>query len=116
MSLSFFFLAACFTALGMESRKVKDSAITESSALRPTTRGGKARLNYRAGAWYAALNDKSPYIQVNLGQMVNVTGLATQGSTSGQYVTQYRVSYSADGAVWRNYTENGVTKVRLPPL
>lgn len=68
-------------------------------------------MNYNAGAWYAALSDKTPYIQVNLRQRINVTGLATQASTSGQYVTQYRVSYSVDGMVWRNYTENGVTKL-----
>ena len=93
----------------MESRKIPDTAISESSAWSPIHKGGKARLNL-AGAWYAALNDKTPYIQVNLGQRTNITGLATQGY-SGSYVTRYQVSYSLDKSTWRYYRENSAIKV-----
>ena len=52
----------------------------------------------RTGAWSAKTNDKGQWIQVNLGQIREVTKAGIQGRQDhAQWVTKYRVSYSMDG-------------------
>lgn len=52
--------------------------------------------------WCAGGNGISEYLQVDLGKVVTVTGLATQGSPSGtDWVKTYSVSYSNDKRRWK---------------
>ena len=52
------------------------------------------------------------HLQVNLGRLTHITGIATQGAEdSGSYVTEYKVLYSADAIKWEIYMENQQEKV-----
>jgi len=52
-------------------------------------------------AWVSSTTDTSPYVVVNLGVPRTVVAIATQGrGDASQYVTQYTVEYSPDGANW----------------
>ena len=55
------------------------------------------------------------YIQVDLGEMVVLTAVATQGrldQTWAQFIEEYYVGYSSDGQNFRNLTdETGNVKV-----
>ena len=52
----------------------------------------------RKGAWSARRSDKEPWIQINLGKIVEVTKVGSQGrQEAAQWVTKYKVSYSTDG-------------------
>ena len=48
------------------------------------------------------------YFQVDLGEMVNVTGLATQGLNDwfSYYVKTYKLSFSQNGSDWFNYSSS----------
>lgn len=58
--------------------------------------------------------DANPYFQVDLGYADEIKGVATQGQEANYwFVRKFTLSYSLDGSVWFNYTENGLgTKVR----
>ena len=88
---------------------IPDSDITSSTALNSASDASEARLGNNA-AWVPDSTDVMPWIQVNLQQMKNVTGIVTQG-WQGSYVKQYYVSYSEHGRNWRNHTVQGMTKV-----
>ena len=63
----------------------------------------KGRL-YGSGSWCSATLSKSEYLQVDLGKIVTVAGIATQGDpTANNWVTQYTVKYSMDGSTWADY-------------
>lgn len=52
----------------------------------------------RTGAWSVKTNDKGQWIQVDLGKIMEVTKMGMQGrQDNGQWVTEYRMSYSTDG-------------------
>lgn len=53
------------------------------------------------------------FLEVNIGGSLKVvTAVATQGHGSrNEWVKQYTLSYSADGADWFNYTQHGQVKV-----
>jgi len=58
--------------------------------------------------------DPNPYFQVDLGYVDEIKGVATQGQEADYwFVRKFTLSFSLDGSVWFNYTENGLgTKVR----
>ena len=107
----------------METGVVSDGLINASSTLGANHSAHHGRLHFQAGAWSAAINDESQWIQVDLiGSSTTVTGVATQGNndTDSQWVTRYRLRYSDDGVTFRYYKEQGQTrandKVKLSPL
>ena len=52
----------------------------------------------KTGAWSSRKNDKLQWIKVDLGEVERVTKVASQGrSDYAQWVTRYKVSYSAFG-------------------
>jgi hypothetical protein len=100
----------------MESGKILDSAITASSHYDYRLIPANGRLNTNRGycAWTTSIVGKeSAWIQVDLGDIIRVTGVATQGRCGRwpQWVTSYTVSYSTDGEIWEFYKESGSTKV-----
>ena len=105
------------TPLGMESGKILDSAITASTYYNNQLGPANARLNLNRGwcAWTTTdAGEQSGWIQVDLGYIIWVTGVATQGRCVWQqWVTSYKVSYSTDGQNWEFYDESGSTKVSL---
>ena len=72
-------------------------------------------------AKYARLRDKDSWcakrrsnekLSVDLGQIVSISGVATQGSKRGK-TTEYRIYYSYDGGIWYGYPGNINPQVRI---
>jgi len=112
----------CQEPLGMESGEIKPEQITASSVYPdPIVSHGpeQAILNNLpnvdgTGAWSPSPDDVNPYLQVDLGELVQVTGFITQGRpehTPEQYVTEYTVYYSTDGINFIPYTDDTNTPV-----
>ncbi|KAJ7348765.1 hypothetical protein OS493_039188, partial [Desmophyllum pertusum] len=114
---------SCADPLGLGwDNRLPDSAFTASSQLSPG--GGwwalpsNARLyfeddydNKRIGSWCAV--DRSPqWLRIDLGQTKTITGIATQGrDVFVEHVKKYELAFSTDGTNFKNYEENGKSKV-----
>lgn len=89
----------------MENKIILDSQITAS-----TGTASNGRL-YNTGSVWCGTNLSTDYLQVDLGQNVTVSGLATQGDPiASNWVTRYRVKYSQDITTWYDYKENKQNK------
>jgi len=66
-------------------------------------------------AWTASSSDFGQYLIVDLGQVMNVTLIATQGrAAQNEYVKEYRISYGINGLDYQDFKEeDGNTKVSL---
>ena len=67
------------------------------------------RLN-AADGWCANTNGSDEYLQVDLGQLYEVCGVATQGGgpeydAIDAWVTAFELLYSQDGKDWKVYTD-----------
>ncbi|EDO41980.1 predicted protein [Nematostella vectensis] len=95
---------ACSEPLGVESGLIPNKAMRGTSWITIDRNRKNARLNNieGEGAWCPAVVDQTQFFEINLGQMIRVTGVATQG----------RLVYLGVDT-WRNYTEKGVTKVSI---
>ena len=103
----------------MEDGRIKDSQITTSGVTgRTSARGWQARLNrniLQYGAWCANVRRGSSvsrnydqYIQIDLMNLTNITGIATQGREykgATEHVKDYKISYRHDGINWTFYRE-----------
>ncbi|XP_072182247.1 inactive carboxypeptidase-like protein X2 [Diadema setosum] len=90
--------------LGMEDGTITADQISASSCYQFPDCADHARLNHpaeggRRGAWCAADDDPSPWIQVDLLTNFLITGVITQGRYPhySQWVTSYQVLYRPDG-------------------
>ena len=74
---------------------------------------GRLHENRRSGAWCAKTNSVgTEYLQVDLGTVLYVCALATQGyQKEGQRTTTYKVHLSTDGTNWNIYKEKSIGKV-----
>ncbi|EDO26300.1 predicted protein, partial [Nematostella vectensis] len=104
--------------LGMESRAINDSAITASGNYNSWSRAEYGRLNNMGvsdthyGMWMASRNRAGEYLQVDLGQAVIVTKVATQGRPDAdRWVPSYKIGYSSDLTTWLVYRDDGQEKV-----
>lgn len=68
----------------------------------------RARLNLDRSpqGWTASVEDRSPWLQVNLKDPFIITRIATQGygGNVDQWVEKYRMSWKTEEGVWRNYS------------
>ena len=96
----------------MENGKIPSSAITASSSYNAELVPNFARLN-SPSAWAIGVSAAPPqWLQVDLGGVVAVKGVATQGRRLvNQWVTSYFVSSSVNGIEWVKYMENNTVKV-----
>ncbi|KAK3717343.1 hypothetical protein QZH41_011575 [Actinostola sp. cb2023] len=98
-------------ALGMQSKAIPDSRITALSMYNHNYAPSQGRLHYkspkgqgRSGSWSAKTNQAGQWIQVDLGKVTKVSGIATQGRyDADQWVTGYTLQYSIDGKVFMDY-------------
>lgn len=95
---------------------IEDSAMTASSFLDSSSKPSAGRLNSSVGAWCTKGNDKQQYLQIDLGEVDRVCGVATQGrpgflDQGGWFVKTYTLAYSKNGENWANYKEFGIAKV-----
>ena len=57
--------------------------------------------NPDSNAWTASVADYSQYIEIDLGDPMNVTAIATQGRKDSQeFVTAYTISFGQDGTLF----------------
>ena len=102
----------------MENGQVPDGAFSASSSHSAKYGPARSRLNIHSdskgyGSWAAGANDGKQWLQIDFGELVLVTKVATQGrQDADQWVTKYTLSYSLDGMHWAEYKENSVTWVR----
>ena len=102
----------------MQDKRITDSQVTSSSMYNRGHGPWRARLQGRnrggRGAWSARHNNRKQWIQVNLGTITRVKGVATQGRfDANQWVTSYRVSYSINGVKFYPYKEGRNAKVSI---
>ena len=102
----------------MENGHVPDGAFSASSSSNAQSGPARSRLNIQShskgyGSWVAKANDSKQWLQIDFGELVQVTKVATQGrQDADQWVTKYTLSYSLDGMHWAEYKENSITWVR----
>lgn len=102
----------------MQNGKIPDNAITASSFYDHSYKPGNGRLNVNKGmcSWTTTYKARSnSWFQVDLGRLVTVTGIATQGScrASAEWTKSFSISYSNDAKKWTDYKESGYKKVSL---
>ena len=119
MWLSFNLVYRCSLPLGLENGHVPDAAFSASSSAHAKYAPARARLNLQGnskahGAWCAKTNDGKQWLQIDFGELVRVTKVATQGQqNSNNWVTKFTLYYSVDGIHWAEYKENSVTWVSV---
>ncbi|XP_071825425.1 contactin-associated protein-like 2 isoform X2 [Apostichopus japonicus] len=103
----------CSLPLGVESGAILDhqlSATTSQNVLREP-RNARLHRNYGDGGWYPSEQNDKQNLTIDLIFTTNLTGIATQGATSGGYAQEYQLWYSMDGEKWEVYRENSRTKI-----
>uniref|UniRef100_H2ZM28 F5/8 type C domain-containing protein n=1 Tax=Ciona savignyi TaxID=51511 RepID=H2ZM28_CIOSA len=111
----------CRKPLGLESGMIGDHQISSSSVYITKAAYGRvmskwsarhARLNTHGhiNAWMPSRSDRRPWIQVDLGSPMRITGITIQGTIDGhirKYVTQFKVLYSVNNREWAFYSRQG---------
>ena len=90
----------------MTNWKIRDADITASSELDLNSSASNARLN-NTKSWVADKNDTQPWIQVNLGKIMNITAISIQGFPGSGFVSSFYFSYHTSEIEWLNYTIHG---------
>uniref|UniRef100_A0A8C5VRK9 Contactin associated protein family member 4 n=1 Tax=Microcebus murinus TaxID=30608 RepID=A0A8C5VRK9_MICMU len=84
------------------------SSFSSSSELSNSHGPGFARLNRRdgAGGWSPLVSNKYQWLQIDLGERMEVTAVATQGGYgSSNWVTSYLLMFSDSGRNWKQYRQ-----------
>ena len=94
----------CAAPLGMENGRIPDNAISSANKdnIHPYT---NARLNHNGPGWTPT---EDTFLQVDFGEVVQLTGIATQGSSykGSSGLKSYTFNYSIDGTKWLEYKES----------
>ncbi|KYN19702.1 Neurexin-4 [Trachymyrmex cornetzi] len=68
-------------------------------------------------AWTAGSSDFGQYLIIDLGQVMNITAVATQGrSVQNEYIMEYRISYGTNGLDYVDYKEEDGDSAWSPEL
>ncbi|KAM4833587.1 contactin-associated protein-like 4 isoform 2-T2 [Thomomys bottae] len=84
------------------------AAFSSSSELSSSHGPGFARLNRRegAGGWSPLVSNKYQWLQIDLGERMEVASVATQGGYgSSNWVTSYLLMFSDSGRNWKQYRQ-----------
>ncbi|XP_078085041.1 neuropilin-2a isoform X1 [Mustelus asterias] len=101
----------CNRPLGMESGQISNMQITASSSYAfgnwDATQG---RLNFHMNGWTPNEDTVKEWIQVDLGILKILTGVATQGAISVDtsktyFVSSYKLEMSSNGEDWMTYRQ-----------
>ncbi|XP_075924104.1 neuropilin-2 isoform X1 [Petromyzon marinus] len=96
----------CNQPLGMESGKVEvDRIVASSTHSSRMWQPWQARLHNPINGWTPSRDDPREWIQVDLGSLKLLSGVATQGAVShesqiGYFVSSFRLEVSSLGADW----------------
>ena len=116
----YFNFTVCNSSLGLENGRVKDSQLSATS-YKSYMYISRLSQSYNMKAKHGRLNNKLAwcglgpyrdvrpvsYFQVDFGEEVQMTGLATQGlknSFFSYFVKTYKVKFSFNGSHWFNYS------------
>ena len=113
---SFFFfcyIPVCATqAVGISNRlKIPDDRLSASTS-RVGNEASKGRLK-GSSAWVPSTNtDSNDYLEIDLGFVYFICGVATQGNPSAnEWTTEYKIKTSLSNDNWTSYMEHGIEKV-----
>ncbi|XP_038060874.1 retinoschisin-like [Patiria miniata] len=100
--------------LGMEDGRIPDGRIKASSHWGSINccPAREARLNNDL-RWIALSTDANPWIEVDLVESTVVTGVITQGSGGGSYVTQFKVAYQKQPSSDREHVKDKSGNVKV---
>ncbi len=103
--------------VGVEDRNtIPDARMTASTFNAKGYEAYYGRLNENrgSGAWCTKTsNDRTDYLQVDMGAVRSACAVATQGHREGSHwITSYKVHLSTDGVTWNVYKESNVEKVK----
>ena len=94
---------------------IPDDRITASTFHDGNHQPYYGRLNGRRGlngAWCTkTTDDRTDYLQVDMGAVRSVCAVATQGATSGHLITSFKLKLSLDGTTFNYYMEDNAVKV-----
>ena len=88
--------------------------MTASSEYSNSYKAYYGRLNgTRGDGWCSNIRDsKNDWLQIDIGKVIHVCGIATQGDRNGdEYTTDFELSFSADGNSWTSYMDDNNVKV-----
>uniref|UniRef100_A0A6I8PF49 Coagulation factor VIII n=1 Tax=Ornithorhynchus anatinus TaxID=9258 RepID=A0A6I8PF49_ORNAN len=105
----------CLNPLGMASGRIADSQITASGQYGEWA-PKLARLNYPGSINAWSIKDLSSWIQVDLLEPMIIHGIKTQGARqrfTSLYVSQFTVTHSLDGEIWKNYRGNATSTLMV---
>ncbi|KAL9978250.1 hypothetical protein ACROYT_G015746 [Oculina patagonica] len=98
----------CFSnAVGVaSSSKIPDKQMTASTYYSSGFKPANGRLN-RGSSWCTRTPSRTDeWLQVDLGQIFEVCGVATQGAKRyNEWVIEFKLSYSQDGKYWTFYKD-----------
>ena len=74
---------------------------------------GRLHANRGSGGWCPRnRSDRTDYLQVDMGAMLSVCAVATQGQKMFHlWTTSYKLQLSTDGVTWNAYEETNTAKV-----
>ena len=113
------FADRCTMPLGLEDRRILSGSLRASSSYNYNHGPDRARLNIyashgRTGAWVARHRNAKQWLQIDLGGMSVVKGIATQGRRgANQWVSSYTLSYGRYGNRFKTYAVGGRYKVQF---
>ena len=103
----------------MRNGRIKGLQLSASSSWDRNHGPSNARLHWRrrgprTGAWSARHNTRYQWLQVDFIHAMRVVKIATQGrQDAAQWVTQYYLTYSQDGAHFAEFKQNSNRKVSI---
>ena len=110
-------LAMVCVPVGVEdTKRIPDNRITASTYVNSRYYPFYGRLNGKRGAfgvWCSRYSDdRTGYLQVDMGSVHIVCAVATQGATDGMTkITSYKLKLSLDGSTYNFYMEDNTVKV-----
>ncbi|XP_057567733.1 contactin-associated protein-like 4 isoform X6 [Hippopotamus amphibius kiboko] len=87
---------------------LSQASFSSSSELSSSHGPGFARLNRRdgAGGWSPLVSNQYQWLQIDLGERMEITAVATQGGYgSSDWVTSYLLMFSDSGGNWKQYRQ-----------
>ena len=103
----------------MQNGRIKGGQLSASSSWDVNHGPSNGRIHWRRrgsrmGAWSARHNSRYQWLQVDFIHAVRVVKFATQGrQDAAQWVTQYYLTYSQDGAHFAEFKINSNRKVSI---
>ena len=100
----------------VDRNRIPDARMTASSFYDGRYHPFYGRLNEsrgRGGWCTKTASDRTDYLQVDIGEVRFLCGVATQGLQEiSAWATSYKLQLSTDGITWNTYKETNIEKVR----